>query len=246
MMCEAMNTGINLSSCRDTSVFLNSVGVMALQQGLFRDASDVFSEAVMAMRDSIHRTAETQTDKIASLIEKIISSASTVQSKENSKISVGVMRRVGSGFVRPKSCDFCAFSLSDGAETEGDRQLRLSLLLYNYGIALLCLIHDDSTTSTRRKLLKKSFYVLQLSRGLLSQCADNCDTDEELERILRITVCVLQNQLRILTRFDAQQLQIVQVQENLSRLLVVIRDLEIIGIINDDGSPCCSRTAAAA
>jgi hypothetical protein len=158
------------------------------------------------------------------------------------------MQRVGSAYLAPSSlsCDFFAFALDDQkANQQANHELELALMFYNYSVSLVCLAAVTAPSKAARTLLKKALCVQTLSRDMLSHCADKCEDDSELERILRITVCVLKNQLRLFERFDAPKHLVEQVQRSLSRLLFAISDLELLGVIqdSDDDSP---RAAPAA
>jgi hypothetical protein len=144
------------------------------------------------------------------------------------------MQKVGQTFVTPSSlsCDFFVFALEEQA-CPCHQELEVALMFYNYSVSLVCLASVTASGQASRFLLKKAVYVQVLAREMLSQCARKCDDDLELERILRTTACVLKNQLRVFERFDAPKEHVEQVQRNLSRVLYVISDLELLGVIQD-------------
>jgi hypothetical protein len=243
------------SSSFGTSVFLNSVGIAALQVGRYRDACRVFADAVQAVRDETLGielvSAEASRERNQSRLKAAVMLLQEMDSAEcgaPTMLVVGVMEKVGNGFVAPSkkiSCDFHVFTVGDGLPSRTNRELDLALMFYNYSISMLCHASDSGSTSTSRNLFRKSLYLQMLSRDLLGQCAEKCDDDHELERILRTAVCVLKNQMRIFERLEAPKHQLEQVQRNLSRLLYTISDLELLGVIQDasDRSP---QTAPAA
>jgi hypothetical protein len=231
-----------------TSVFLNSVGIAALQVGRYCDACRVFADAVQAVRDETLGielvSAEASRERNQSRLTSAVNLLQDMDSAEGGappKLVVGVMKKAAKGYVAPCkiSCDFHVFTVGDSLPSRTNRELELALMFYNYSISMLCHASDSGSMSTARNLFRKSLYLQMLSRDLLGQCAEKCDDDNELERILRTTVCVMKNQMRIFERFDAPKYQIEQVQRNLSRLLYTISDLELLGVIQDasDRSP---------
>jgi hypothetical protein len=230
----------------ETSEFLNRVGIMALQGGRYRQACDVFADAVQAVRDEtlgIEMTSsESRCERNKQRLKRAVDLLQTIDTSttETPGIVVGVMQRVGSAFIAPSSlsCDLYAFALDEQTRPV-NHELEVALMFYNYSVSLVCLSSVTGSAKASRLLLKKAVYVQMLSREMLGQCAKNCDDDVELERILRTTVCVLKNQLRLFERFDGPKPQVEQVQRNMSRLLFVISDLELLGVIQNasDHSP---------
>jgi hypothetical protein len=242
------------SSSFGTSVFLNSVGIAGLQVGRYCDSCRVFADAVQAVRDetigieleSTEASRERNQRRLKAAV-KLLQEMDSAEVGAPPRLSVGVMWKAGNGFVAPStlSFDFHVFTVGNSPPSTTNRELELALMFYNYSIAMLCHASDSGSLSTSRNMFRKSLYLQMLSRDLLGQCAEKCDNDHELERILRTTVCVLKNQMRIFERFDAPKHQLEQVQRCLSSLLYTICDLELLGVIQDasDRSP---RSAPAA